>query len=191
MKKPGIRRRLEIMPPEGRDRILTRRALLKKLRLVLSGELLLVDLPLQFHERVQQRFGPRRTTGNVNIDRDITIDSFKHIVSLLEWSAGNRAGAHRDDVFWIGHLVVETDNLRRHFLCHRAGYNHQVGLTRGWPKDFAAEPGDVITRRGSGDHLDGATGEAKLQRPDRIFPAPIVEILHLRDPDALSLKFVA
>src|SRR5581483_1721463 len=151
----------------------------------------IVDLALQFHERVQQRFRPRRTTGNVNVHWNVPVDSLEHVVTLLEWSAGNRARAHRDHVLRVRHLVVEPDDLRRHFLRHRAGDNHQIRLARRWAENFSSEPRDVVTRGRGRDHFDRATRQTKLQRPDRIFAAPIVKLLHRRDPNALSLQFAA
>src|SRR2546423_9013868 len=156
--------------------------------LVLTGEFLAVDLALQFHKRVEQRFWPRRAAGNVNIDRNVTIDPFQHVVTLLERPAGNRASAHRDHVLRVRHLVVEPHNLRRHFFGHRAGHDHQVRLARRWPEDFAAEPREIVSRRRRRDHLDGATGEAELERPDRILPAPVIELLRRRHPDAALLQ---
>ena len=61
---------------------------------VLARQFLIVDFALQFHECVQQRFWPRRATGNVNINRDVTVDAFEHVVALLERPAGNGARAH-------------------------------------------------------------------------------------------------
>ncbi len=116
---------------------------------------------------------------------------FQHVVALLERAARNRAGAHRDHVFRIGHLVVEPHDLGRHFLGHRAGHDHQVGLARRRAKDFAAEPREIVTRRSRCDHLDRATGQTELQRPDRVAPAPVVKLLGRGDPNPLLLQFAA
>src|SRR5258708_22765238 len=81
---------------------------LEKLGLICAGQLLIVDLALQFHERVKQRFRARRTTGNVNIDRNITVDAFENVITLLEWSTRNRACTHGDHVLRISHLVIKA-----------------------------------------------------------------------------------
>ena len=160
------------------------------LRLGNTGQFLPVDFPLEFHESVQQRFGPGRATRNVDIDRDIAVDPLEHIVALFEWSARNGTGAHGNNVLRIGHLVVEPNNLWRHFLRDRAGDNHEVGLAGRWPEHFPAKTRNVVTRSRRGDHFNRATGQPELQRPDRVTPAPIVEVLHRGHPDPLSLQFV-
>src|SRR5262249_17444479 len=132
---------------------------------VRATQLLTVDLALQLHEGVQQCFWSRRATWNVNIDWNVTIDPFEHVVALLEWSARNRTRAHGDDILRIGHLVVESHNLRRHFLGHGAGHNHEIGLPRRRPENFAAKTCDVVARCRCRDHLDRATGEPELQWP--------------------------
>src|SRR5436190_22269294 len=161
------------------------------LGLVRARQSLTVDLALQFHESVQQCFWPRGATGNVDIDRDVTVDSFEHVIALLERSARNGARPHRNNVFWIGHLVVEPDDLRRHFFCHRAGDNHEICLTRRWPENFTAKPSDVVARGRGGDHLDRTTGEPELERPNRVLASPVVKLLHRSHPDSLSLQFLA
>ena len=42
----------------------------------------------------------------------IAVDALEHVVALLERPAGDGAGAHGDDVFRLGHLVVEPHDLR-------------------------------------------------------------------------------
>src|SRR5882762_539430 len=86
LKQPGIRRWLEIVLTKLRHRELAWLVWLEKLGLICAGQLLFIDLALQFHERVKQRFRARRAAGDVNIDRNITVDAFEHIVALLEWS---------------------------------------------------------------------------------------------------------
>ena len=80
MKQCRVRRRLEIMRAECRHRKFARLIRFEKSRLASATEFLFVDLALQFHERVQQSFRPRRTTGNVDIDWDVTIDAFERAV---------------------------------------------------------------------------------------------------------------
>src|SRR5947199_944773 len=140
---------------------------------------------------MQKRFGTRRTTGNINIDWNVTVDSFKDVIALLKWTAGNGARTHRNHVFRIGHLIVKTHDLRRHFFGHRACDNHQVGLTRRRPENFATKASDVIARRGGRDHLDSATSKPELERPDRILASPVVKLLHRTYPDPLLLQFPA
>ena len=118
------------MGPKRRHRKLARLGAIQMRGFAVTGQPLPIDLALQFHEGMQQRLRPGRASGNINIDRDITVDPFQNVVALFERPAGNRARTHRDHVFRIGHLVVKPDDLRRHFLGHRAGHDHQIRLTR-------------------------------------------------------------
>ena len=86
MENAWIGRRLEIVFAKSRHRKLARLLRLQEFGFVRAGKFLAVDLALQFHECVKQCFRARRTTGDVNIDRNITVDAFEHIVTLLEWS---------------------------------------------------------------------------------------------------------
>ena len=129
--------------------------------------------------------------GNVNIDRNVTVDSFKDVVALLERTARNGARAHCNHVFRIGHLIVKTHNLWRHFFGHGACDNHQVRLTRRWPKNFSAKTRDIIARRGRRDHLNRAASESELERPNRVLASPVVKLLHRSYPNPLLLQFAA
>src|SRR5207249_2259021 len=86
-----ILRRNQVMFAILRHRKFTRRTGIEVARAIWAGQFLLVDSPLQRHESVDKRFGPRRTAGNVHIDRNVAVDAFEDVVTLLEWSAGNRA----------------------------------------------------------------------------------------------------
>ena len=117
-------------------------------------------------KRVDQGLGARRAAGNVDVDGDVAVDALEDVVALLERAAGDGAGAHGDDVLGLGHLVVEADDLRGHLLGDGAGDDHEVGLARGGAEDFGAEAGEVVAGHGGGDHLDGAAGEAEVERPE-------------------------
>src|SRR4029077_2353284 len=86
LKNVRIRGWLQIMLTKLRHGELAWLVWLENLGLIRAGQLLFVDLALQFHKCVKQRFWARRTAGDVNIDRNITVDAFEHIVTLLEWS---------------------------------------------------------------------------------------------------------
>src|SRR5215510_2799118 len=125
-----IRRRFEIVLAECGHWELAGLICIEMSRFVRAAQLLFIDLPLQFHECMQKRFQTRRATWNINIDGYVTINPLEDIVALLEWTAGNGARTHCNHVFRIGHLIVETYDLWRHFLGHRACDNHQIRLSR-------------------------------------------------------------
>src|SRR6266446_6308258 len=97
LKDISIRWRFQIVFAEFRDWKLAWLLRLKKFSLVRAGKFLAIDLALEFHECVQQRFWSRRTARNENINRNVAVDSFKDVVALFEGSAGDRACAHGDD----------------------------------------------------------------------------------------------
>src|SRR5882724_178256 len=86
LKQIAIRRRFQVVLTKSGYGELAWLVWLEKLGLICAGQLLIVDLALQFHECVKQRFRARRTSGDVNVDGNITVDAFEHIVTLLEWS---------------------------------------------------------------------------------------------------------
>src|SRR5437660_5520019 len=100
------------------------------LGLVFTRQFLSVNFSLQFHKSVQKRLWSWWTSWNVNIDRNVAVDSFQDVVALLEWPAGNGTSTHRNNVFRVGHLVVKAHYLRCHFFRHRAGDDHEIGLAR-------------------------------------------------------------
>ena len=117
-------------------------------------------------DRVEQHLGPRRTAGQVDVDRDDVVDALDDRV-VVEHAAGAGADAHRDDPLGVGHLVVDLAHDRGHLLADPAGDDHQVGLARRGGEALHAEPGDVVVGRADGHHLDGAAGQAEGRRPDR------------------------
>src|SRR5262245_20196104 len=85
LKHVPIRRRFQVVFAKCRHGELTRLIRLEKLGFICAGQFLIVNLALQFHECVKQCLRARRTAGDVNIDRNVTVDALEHIVSLLEW----------------------------------------------------------------------------------------------------------
>src|SRR4029077_5873627 len=94
LKDIGIRCRLQIMRAESWHRKLTWVIRIEMFSFPRAGEFLFVNFALQFHERMQQCFWSRRAAWDINIDRDVAVDSFENVVALFEWPAGNRARAH-------------------------------------------------------------------------------------------------
>src|SRR5205085_11684645 len=55
----------------------------------------------------------------------------------------------------------------------------------------AAESREIVPRRRCRDHLDRATGESELERPDRVAPAPVIKFLRRGHPDAAFLQLAS
>ena len=68
--------------------------------------------------------------------------------------------AHANDPFRIRHLIVALSYRRGHLVGYRAGYYHDIGLTRGGAKDDSQA---VLVVSGHRDvhHFDTAAGKTK------------------------------
>ena len=153
---------------------------------------LAVDLLLEHDQAVQEGLRRRRAAGDVDVDREVLVDARDDVVAFLERAAAGGAGAHRDHVLRLGHLVVEPGDHRHHRLGDGARDDHQVGLARRAAEDLGAEPRDVEPARRRADHLDRAAGQPEAQRPERRPPAPVVDrvddpqqLVPVRDQDVL------
>src|SRR5207244_2244488 len=71
---------------------------------------------------MQQRFRSRRAAWDINIDRDVAVDSLEKVVALFEWPAGNRACTHRDYIFRMGDVGVKPDSLLVYFFVVRRSF---------------------------------------------------------------------
>src|SRR5271168_3631168 len=151
----------------------------------LPRQVLATDLFLQGHEGVNQGLRTRGTTGNVDIDRDVAVDSLEYVVAVAKGPTGNGARSHSDDVFRFRHLVIETNHLGSHLLGHRSGDDHQVSLPRRGPEDLGAEASQIVARHGGRDHFNGAAGQAEGERPNGILAAPVIELLKRGGEDAV------
>ena len=139
------------------------------------------DLLLQLEDALEQRLGAWRAPGHVDVDRDDRVDALGDRVGVPVGAAGVGAGAERDDVLRLGHLVVEAPHGRRHLVGDRAGDDHQVGLPRTGRERDDPEADEVVPGHRRGDELDGAAGQAEVEHPERVAAAPVED-----DPDRLG-----
>src|SRR3970282_2130876 len=101
------------------------------LRLRREISLLLDDL-LELEDAVDERLGPGGAAGDVDVDRDEQVHPLDHAVGVLvEGAARVGAGAHRDDLFGVGHLLVEPYQPLGHLVRDGRGDDHQVRPARG------------------------------------------------------------
>src|SRR5437764_770069 len=73
----------------------------------------------------------------------------------------------------LGHRLVGALDGGRHLVRHRAGHDHQVRLPRTRRERDDAEPDEVVPAHGCGDELDRAAGEAEVEHPQAVAPAPV------------------
>ena len=146
------------------------------LRHVVVADALVLDALLQDHDRLEQRFGPRRATGHVHVDRDDLVDALGHRVRVPVRTTAVRARTHRDHVLRVGHLLVEPTDRRRHLVGDGAGDHDEVGLARARRERDHAEAHHVVARaRQRGGHLDRAAREAPLEHPEGVLAAVVEE----------------
>ena len=142
-----------------------------------AEETLQLHFALQLHQAVKHRFGPRRTAGYIDIDRQNLVHAVQHVVRLLEGSAADGAAAHGDHILRIGHLVVKAPEHRGHFVGDGAGDHDEVGLTRRGAGHFEPKPGEIVTRRAHGHELDAAAARGEGQRPQAVAAAPLDQLV--------------
>ena len=142
-------------------------------RIPLVDKRLRRDLLLELEDALEQRLGPGRAARDVDVDRDDRVDTLGDGVGVPVGAAGVGAGAERDDVLGLGHLVVEPADGGRHLVGHGAGHDHQVGLPRTGRERDDAEADEVVPGHRGGDELDRAAGEAEVEDPQGVAAAPV------------------
>jgi hypothetical protein len=80
-------------------------------------------------------------------------------------------------------MLYKSPHAAGHFVRHRAGDDHQVGLPRRGAKRAGAEAVHVVTARPGGHHLDRTAGQSERHRPDARLPGPIDRLLDGRRDD--------
>src|SRR6266550_6008037 len=96
--------------------------------LPLLADVLAADLLLQLDDPVQQGLGAWRAPGHVDVDRHDLVHALRHRVRVPVRAAAVRAGAERDDVLRLRHLVVDPLEGRGHLVGERPGHYQQVRL---------------------------------------------------------------
>src|SRR5581483_10821030 len=148
------------------------------------GERHLVNLVLQFQQRIEEVLRPRRTADHVHIRGHDLVHALQHRIRV-ERPAHRGASAHGDDPFGVWHLVINALHDRRHLQRDRTGHDHQVALARAGAEDFRAEASNVEARSRRRDHLDGAARQAKGHRPDGRLARPVEDVINRGDQEIL------
>ena len=106
------------------------------------------DLLLQQQDAVDQGLGGRRAARDVDVDRHDPVAAAHDRVAEVVVAAAVGAGAHRQHVARLGHLVVDLAERRRHLVAQGAGHDHHVRLARAGA-EHQAEPVEVVARGGA------------------------------------------
>ncbi len=133
--------------------------------------LLTLDLTLQRHQGVQHRFGSRRASGHIDVDRNYVIDSREGCIVVIE-PAGRGAGAKRHHPLRLGHLFVDPAQNRSLPYRYGSDYHQKVGLPWRKPRQQGAEAVQVIGRRRQRHVLHCATCGRERIRKNRKLPGP-------------------
>src|SRR6266516_1806424 len=161
---PGLR----LGPDHDRLQLVARVALLEGLG---------ADALLQLDDAVQERLGPGRAAGDVDVHRDDLVDAFGDRVGVPVRPAAVGTGAERDHVLRLRHLVVEPLQGGGHLVGEGARHHQQVGLARAVGEGDHPEADEVVAGHGGGDELDGAACEAEVEHPQRVLAAPVEDKL--------------
>src|ERR1017187_874233 len=139
-----------------------------------------------FGDSLNDEVGPRRASGNVDIDRhDLVEWTFNHRAAI-EDVAACRTGADRDDHLRIRHLGVYRFESGACVMRDRARDAQDIGVARA---TFQADSQllHVIARRKAGDQFDIATvarTRVEVEQPGRSPPRPLDKFIEeptLRD----------
>jgi len=160
---------------------------LRKIQCALERTLLIIDLLLKLEDGVENGFGARRASGDVDVNGNDLVAALHNGV-IIENPARSRASAHRDDPLGLGHLIVELTDDRSHFLREPAGHDHQIGLAGRGAENFGAEAREVKAGSGHGHHFDGAAGEPKTKWPDGTLARPVHGLVERREDDAFIFQ---
>src|SRR3954452_12996142 len=143
----------------------------------------LEDLRAQLQDAVDERLGAGWAAGDMDVDRHELVGRDDRVV--VEDAHRARAGAHRERVLRLEHLVVDAPDDRGHLDADAARQDDHVGLARGGAERLEAEARDVQARGDDRHHLDRAAGEAERQREDRVAATPRDGLVERRRDDPL------
>ena len=144
-----------------------------------TEELLDFDFALELHQAIEESFGTRRTTGDIDIDRQDLVDTGHNAIGILEGTAGNGATAAGDNIFRLGELFIEAHESRGHLMDDGALHHNIVCLTRRVAGHFEPEAGHVVARGTEAHELDSAAARAETEGPKRIGNTPINEFVEV------------
>jgi len=137
-----------------------------------SCNLRMSHLLLQLENPVHQRLTGRRAPWHINIHWDNSITPPSNTIAIMIITTPIRTTAHTNHPSRVRHLIIDLTECWGHFIGEGAGYNHDVGLTRGSTENYT-EAILVVTGCTEVHHFDGAAGEAKCHGPERTLTCPV------------------
>jgi len=154
-----------------------------------AGGLLGHDLFLEFDEPVEDRLGPGRAPGDVDIHRQNLVHPLDNAVHIIHPAAVG-TGPHGNDPLGFRHLLEKPQDDRGDFLEHGSGNDKKVGLARGAPQDFGPETGDVVPG-GKGNGLFNKTaGQPEEHGPKAVLAGPVDQEIRAAEDQVLIFVVV-
>src|SRR5580704_8633084 len=77
------------------------------------------DLLLEEQYAIKERFRRGRAAGDVDIDGHDPVAAAHDRIGIVVIAAAIGAGAHRDHITWLGHLIVDLAQGRSHLIGER------------------------------------------------------------------------
>src|SRR5262245_29982541 len=92
------------------------------------GKTFAADFFLQLHQAFHESLGTRWAAGNIDIDRNNSVNALQNVVSMLPiWTSTVRTTSHGNYISGLGHLVKQRLDAFRHLQGDGAGNNHDIG----------------------------------------------------------------
>src|SRR5271163_2198315 len=108
----------------------------------LDGPAFVLDFFLQQGDGVDELFGARRTSRNINIDGDDLVDALHQCV-VLENAARGGTGSHGNYPLRFRHLLPQLPDHWRHLVRDAAGNDHEIALPWRGSKYFRPETRNI------------------------------------------------
>lgn len=124
-------------------------------------------------DSVKQGFTGRRTTRDVDVDRNDSVDTSHDGVGVVVVTTTVGAGAHGDDPSWVGHLVVHHSQGRGHFVGDGTGDDDDIGLSWGGSENDTQSI-LVVSWGGGVHHLHGTAGQPEGGWPEGGLSGPVL-----------------
>ena len=150
------------------------------------GEGFIANLLAQFDHRIKNCLRPRWATGHVEINGNQLVHATHGSGGVgAEHASGDRAGAHRNHIFRLGHLLVQPNQSWSHFHRHRASNDQEVGLT--WrTAGNQTEAVEIKARSQQRCEFNEATSRSVKQRPEAAETGPVVKVIQAGEDDVLA-----
>src|SRR5690606_10995327 len=122
---------------------------------------------LDLQDAVENLFGPRRTSGDINIDGNNPVDAMEYAIRV-ENATDACTSSDRHNPSRFGHLLVHLPKDGAHLFGDRSQYHQQICLARRKTQPFRAETRQVVMRAHGSHESDAAAGSRERPRPDGI-----------------------